>query len=156
MVWWTKIEDPTFSRSLLLPSVLADSGAAMNFLHPTLFDQLAKDNTTYKTTPKSVMLGDESTTTTNGSIDLLMQFTLVDITITIRETFHRLKIHYDAVLSNPTIQSSGIALYFADPHPDKRLFKALYGKQDVTQCKEDELEGDQEVFPLPNPIADPI
>ena len=88
------------------------------------------------------MLGDESTTATTGSMQLLMQFQLLDVTIVIKEVFHRLQIHHDAVLSNAVIQSTGIALYFADPHPDKRLFKALYGKQEIVTCEEDELEGE--------------
>jgi hypothetical protein len=143
------LDDPNFTKSLNLPSVLADSGAAMNFLHPTLFDKLAKDNNTYKPSSNSVMLGNKSTTKTSGSVQLLMQFQQMDITIQIKEVFHRLQIHHDAVLSNAVIQSTGIALYFADPHSDKRLFKAIYVKQQIVNWEEDVLEGEQEVFPLP-------
>jgi hypothetical protein len=162
----TTLEDPKFTKSLTLPSVLADSGAAMNFLNPKLFDQLAKNNATYDAKPNSVMLGDETTTKTSGSVQLLMQFELMDVTIVIKEVFHRLQIHHDAVLSNAVNQSTGNALYFADPHPDKRLFKALYGKQQTVNCEEDVLEEEQEVFSSPeqevsqistsNPITNPV
>ena len=73
----------------------------------------------------------------------------MDFTIVIKKVFHRLQIHHDAVLSKSVIQSTSIALYVANPHPDKRLFTALYGKQQMVNCEEDVLEGEQEGSPLP-------